>query len=71
MHRHLVSGTGLSDRGQHEEQFAVCGGNVPATLLEVCFIDNSYDMSQYQARKQFVAEQIAAGINEFASMGVV
>ena len=71
MHRHLVEGTGLADRGQHAEQFAVCGGNVPATLLEVCFIDNAYDMSQYQARKQIVAEQIAAGINEFASMGVV
>ncbi len=66
MHKHLVNGTGLYDRGQKQEQFAVVGGDVPAVLLEICFIDNSSDMAQYQARKQQIAEQLAAGIWEYA-----
>ena len=66
MHKHLVNGTGLYDRGQKQEQFAVVGGDIPAVLLEICFIDNSSDMAQYQARKQQIAEQLAAGIWEYA-----
>lgn len=66
MHKHLVNGTGLYDRGQKQEQFAVVGGDVPAVLLEICFIDNSSDMAKYQARKQQIAEQLAAGIWEYA-----
>ena len=66
MHEHLVEGTGLYDRGQKQEQFAVVGGDIPAVLLEICFIDNSSDMAQYQARKQQIAEQLAAGIWEYA-----
>lgn len=66
MHKHLINGTGLYDRGQKQEQFAVVGGDVPAVLLEICFIDNSSDMAKYQARKQQIAEQLAAGIWEYA-----
>ena len=66
MHKYLVEGLGLVDRGQKEEQFAVVGGKVPGVLLEVCFIDNANDMAQYQARKQTLAEKLAAGIAEFA-----
>ncbi|WP_129583929.1 N-acetylmuramoyl-L-alanine amidase [Thermophilibacter provencensis] len=66
MHKYLVEGLGLADRGQKEEQFAVVGGKVPGVLLEVCFIDNANDMAQYQARKQTLAEKLAAGIAEFA-----
>ena len=66
MHKHLLAGMGLSDRGQKKEQFAVVGGDVPAVLLEICFIDNSSDMAKYQARKQQIAEQLAAGIWEYA-----
>ena len=66
MHKHLVNGTGLYDRGQKQEQFAVVGGDIPAVLLEICFIDNPSDMARYQARKQQIAEQLAAGIWEYA-----
>lgn len=66
MHKHLVDGLGIYDRGQKQEQFAVVGGDVPAVLLEICFIDNSSDMAKYQARKQQLAESLAAGIWEYA-----
>ena len=61
-HNGLISGIGLTNRGMKTEAFAVCGGSVPAVLLEVCFIDNSSDMNRYLSRKSAVAEQIAAGI---------
>ena len=38
------------------------GGTLPATLLEVCFIDNASDMRQYQSRKVEIAYEIAEGI---------
>ncbi len=62
VHPALVSGTGLTDRGQHVAQLAVCGGSVSAVLLEVGFIDSESDMKTYQARKAFVAQEIARGI---------
>ena len=62
VHPSLVSALGLANRGMKSEAFAVCGGNVPATLLEICFIDNPSDMAQYNARRDGVAAGIAAGI---------
>ena len=67
MHSKLIEGLGLRDRGKQEERFAVCGGKVPATLLEICFIDNASDMATYQARKQYLAECLAAGLYEYSS----
>lgn len=67
MHSKLIEGLGLRDRGKQEERFAVCGGKVPATLLEICFIDNASDMATYQAHKQYLAECLAAGLYEYSS----
>lgn len=67
IHPQLIEGVGLSDRGEQKNNFAVCSGSVPATLLEVCFIDNEYDMSVYESRKDYVANRIAYGISLYAA----
>ena len=41
----MISGVGLEDRGMKTQQVAVLSGKIPATLLEICFIDNSHDMA--------------------------
>ena len=64
MHRWLVAGTGLVDRGQKASAFAVVGGPLPAVLMEVAFIDNAFDMGRYSVDS--VARFIASGINEAA-----
>ena len=58
----LADAVGRGNRGAGNMQLAVCGGNVPATLVEVCFIDNSGDMSAYQSRKDDVARALAEGV---------
>ena len=58
----LVNALGLRDRGQFAGAFAVLSGKVPATLLEICFIDNQNDMNTYVSRKANVAAGIARGI---------
>lgn len=62
IHPRLVSAVGRGDRYQQNAQWAVCGGRVPATLLEICFIDNSLDMKSYDSRRDQVASAIADGI---------
>lgn len=62
LHPYLVNGTSLTDRGMKSEAFAVCGGTLPSVLCEICFIDNTSDMTVYQSRKSIVAEQIAMGV---------
>lgn len=62
IHSRLVSALGLTDRGAHREAFAVTGGNVPATLLEICFIDNPSDIRRYNGVRDNVAAAIADGI---------
>lgn len=62
IHSNLVKGTGLADLGKRKQEVAILSGYLPSTLLEVCFINNSYDMNQYQNRKDFIAKQIAFGI---------
>lgn len=72
MHKSLVKGTGLRDRGMKSAGLAVCSGagtGLPGVLLEICFIDNSYDMKQYQAKKDGVARELAAGLFEAAQKG--
>lgn len=61
VHPRLVEGTNLSDLGQRRQEVAILGGGIPAVLCEVAFIDNSYDMSVYQSRKDTVAHKIAEG----------
>lgn len=65
IHPLLVEGTGLRDRGQKTQQVAILSGPLPATLLEVAFIDNSSDMRTYQSRKDIVASKIAEGIARY------
>lgn len=62
IHPRLVSAMGLRDRGQMREQWAVTGGRVPGTLLEICFIDNWTDMNRYNSRRDQVAAAIAEGV---------
>lgn len=72
MHKSLVKGMGLRDRGMKSAGLAVCSGagtGLPGVLLEICFIDNSYDMKQYQAKKDVVARELAAALFEAAQKG--
>lgn len=72
MHKSLVKGIGLRDRGMKSAGLAVCSGagtGLPGVLLEICFIDNSYDMKQYQAKKDALARELAAGLFEAAQNG--
>ena len=72
MHRHVVGALGLLDRGQKSEAFAVLNGSrtgIPATLVEICFINNAGDMKRYKAREDKVAREIAAGLYEIAKAG--
>ncbi|WP_158295173.1 cell wall-binding repeat-containing protein [Eggerthella lenta] len=62
IHPYLIKGVGLTDRGKKDDEIAILGGSLPATLLEVCFIDNESDMRQYQSRKVEIAHEIAEGI---------
>lgn len=62
IHSRLAPALGIGDRGAKSAQFAVCSGRVPATLLEIAFINNQSDMDSYLAKKDQVAESIAAGI---------
>lgn len=64
MHPCLVQGTGLRDRGMGKMSLAVCSGDLPAVLLEVGFIDNVYDMDQYQNRKALIASFLAKGLED-------
>lgn len=72
MHKHLVDGVGLRDRGMKNAAFAVCSAastGLPATLLEICFIDSAYDMNVYQQRKTEIAKELAAGLFEASKAG--
>jgi N-acetylmuramoyl-L-alanine amidase len=72
MHEHLVDSMQLTDRGKKEAVLSVCNGSetgIAATLLEICFIDNSYDMSQYKLREDSIARALAEGLYEAASAG--
>ena len=58
----LASTVGRGNRGEGRMQLAVCSGKLPATLLEICFIDNAGDMQAYWARRDNIAQSIANGI---------
>ena len=67
MHSHLSSAmsglqnNGISTRG---DLAVVNNGRIPATLLEIAFIDNGYDMQVYDSRRDAVARSLAQGILE-------
>lgn len=62
IHPRLIEGVGLTDRGKKTQAVAILSGKLPATLLEIAFIDNANDMKKYHSRIDTVAEKIAAGI---------
>lgn len=72
MHAYLGQGMsglnnyGISTRGD----LAIPNDSrIAATLLEVAFIDNSYDMSVYNSRRDAVARSLAQGIYEASMRG--
>ena len=71
MHAQLTS-TGLRNRGARSADIAVVSGRndgLPATLLEICFVTNPYDMRQYMANRDKVARALAKGLYEAAQAG--
>ncbi len=62
IHPKLVESMGLYDYGIRGQAVAILGGQLPAALLEICFIDNAHDMDVYQSNKDHVAAKIAEGI---------
>lgn len=65
IHKRLIAALGLVDRGMKREAFAVTGGRVPSTLLEIAFIDRPSDMKQYMSRRDQAASAIAEGVSVF------
>lgn len=60
----------LPDRGLKERPglFVLRNTVMPAVIVEVCFIDNDYDVCQYQSRVDAVARAIATGIMQWPGM---
>ncbi len=60
----------LPDRGLKERPglFVLRNTAMPAVVVEVCFIDNDYDMRCYEAHKDEAARAIAAGIIQYPAM---
>ena len=57
----------LPDRGIKERpgMFVLRNTAMPAVLVEVCFLDNDYDVKRYFDKKDEVARAIATGIVQF------
>ncbi|WP_051353782.1 RICIN domain-containing protein [Atopobium fossor] len=69
MHQALRASVGLSDRGMKTQEIAVISGkkgHLPATLLEIAFVSNAYDMRVYQQRKYIIADALADAIEKYA-----
>lgn len=61
-----ISNIGFSNRGVKRKNWSVIEKvkkqGVSSALLEVCFIDNSYDMKLYQNKKKEIIKAIANGV---------
>lgn len=57
----------LPDRGLKERPglFVLRNTAMPAVIVEVCFIDNDYDIKRYQLHEDDTARAIAAGIMQY------
>ncbi|SFI30415.1 N-acetylmuramoyl-L-alanine amidase [Paenibacillus sp. UNC496MF] len=72
MHKHLVAGTGLKDRGVRTGNYHVIRETtMPAVLLEAGYLSNSTDSAVlYNSAKQDqIAKEIVAGIKEYLKIG--
>ena len=72
MHKHLGEAMeGLYSYGIVERNDLAIpnNSNMPATLLEVCFIDNEKDVKFYDARRDYVARCLAEGVLELSMRG--
>ena len=68
MHKHLIAGTGLNDRGVRTGNYHVIRETtMPAILLEAGYLSNSGDSAVlYNSAKQDkIAQEIVAGIEEY------
>lgn len=68
---YLKTGIGLSAKGPWDQDVSILRGKLPATLLEVCFIDNASSMQKYETQEGYnktgarkVSTQIALGITK-------
>lgn len=63
--------SGLHDFGiSYRDDLAVVNdGRIPATLLEIAFIDNSRDMQVYNSRRDSVARNLAEAILKVSQLG--
>ncbi|MDU4698167.1 MAG: N-acetylmuramoyl-L-alanine amidase family protein [Paenibacillus sp.] len=71
MHRHLVTATGLADRGVRKSSLHVTRETkMPAVLLEVGYLSNKNDANLMYTEEfqQRVAEGVAAGIKEYLGL---
>ena len=64
IHDALASSFGIGDRGRKYDELAILNGSLPATLLELGFIDNSSDMAKYDQNKNAIAQAVAKAIAE-------
>ncbi|REE88600.1 N-acetylmuramoyl-L-alanine amidase [Paenibacillus taihuensis] len=71
IHKHLIAGAGLKDRGVRTEPFRVVKATtMPAVLLEAGYLSNSNDSSVlFNAEKQDrIAAEIVKGIKEYLKL---
>lgn len=63
-----VASLGFTNRGVKKKDFAVIAlaksAGVSSALLEVCFIDNSYDMGVYTHNLEKIAQAVAEALTE-------
>lgn len=66
MMKHVMAALpALRERSTNYRNDITCvNGNIPACLVEVCFVDNPSDIAYYRSRKDAVAREIAAGLYE-------
>ncbi len=70
IHKHVVKATGFKDRGMDSRNLYVLKNtDMPAVLLEIGFISNSYENKTMQtpAFQERVAQAIADGIEEYCT----
>lgn len=72
--KHLLAALGLSDRKLKQRESRDRGGtllagtNAPAVIAEPFFIDNASDLARAISRKEILATEYAAAIDEYAAL---